>query len=197
MLDAARELFAEHGYTDTSTAEVARRANVTRGALYRHFRTKAELFEAVFEDVRTEAVQLLGARIQAAEGDAWQRIVVAGCQAFVESVADPRVRRIIHVDAPAILTRAAMQYNAPGFLFLESLVTYLMAEGLLEKMPVHYLSRMLWSALLEVGVYIAQAEDEVTAEAEAVSTMIRLLTGLRPQPASVGRAVHEVVSVQR
>ena len=38
LLDVARELFTEHGYTHTSTEEVVRRAGVTRGALYYHYR---------------------------------------------------------------------------------------------------------------------------------------------------------------
>ena len=49
LLDAALELFAEHGYANTSTEEVVRRAAVTRGALYYHFRDKAALFTAVYE----------------------------------------------------------------------------------------------------------------------------------------------------
>jgi AcrR family transcriptional regulator len=40
LLDAAWELFAEHGYAKTSTEEVVRRAAVTSGALYYHFRDK-------------------------------------------------------------------------------------------------------------------------------------------------------------
>lgn len=38
LLDAALELFAEHGYANTSTEEVVRRTAVTRGALYYHCR---------------------------------------------------------------------------------------------------------------------------------------------------------------
>ncbi len=47
LLDAADEVFAEHG-TDTSTEEVARRAGVGIGTVFRHFPTKEALLEAVF-----------------------------------------------------------------------------------------------------------------------------------------------------
>ena len=39
---AARTLFTTQGYVATSTEEIARRAGMTRGALYYHFRDKAD-----------------------------------------------------------------------------------------------------------------------------------------------------------
>ena len=59
LLDAAHELFAEDGYAATSTEAVARRAGVTRGALYYQFRDKAALFAAVYEEQSTAAVHAL------------------------------------------------------------------------------------------------------------------------------------------
>jgi AcrR family transcriptional regulator len=48
VLVAAREAFAEHGM-DASVEEVARRAGVGIGTVYRRFPTKADLVDAVFE----------------------------------------------------------------------------------------------------------------------------------------------------
>jgi len=44
-VDAARELFAERGYAGTSTREIASRAKVSEALLFRHFGTKARLFD--------------------------------------------------------------------------------------------------------------------------------------------------------
>lgn len=49
LLSEARAAFAEHG-TDTSLEDVARRAGVGIGTLYRHFPTRHALLSAVFED---------------------------------------------------------------------------------------------------------------------------------------------------
>ncbi|HTS20470.1 MAG TPA: TetR family transcriptional regulator [Casimicrobiaceae bacterium] len=49
LLDAAERVFREQGVTRTSLAEVAAAAGVTRGAVYWHFRDKADLFEAMCE----------------------------------------------------------------------------------------------------------------------------------------------------
>lgn len=47
LLDVAEEVFAEKG-TSASTEEVARRAGVGIGTVFRHFPTKNDLLEAVF-----------------------------------------------------------------------------------------------------------------------------------------------------
>ena len=47
LLDAAENLFREQGVTRTSLAEVATAAGMTRGAVYWHFKDKADLFRAM------------------------------------------------------------------------------------------------------------------------------------------------------
>jgi TetR/AcrR family acrAB operon transcriptional repressor len=47
LLDAAEALFREHGVTRTSLSEVATAAGMTRGAVYWHFKDKADLFRAM------------------------------------------------------------------------------------------------------------------------------------------------------
>src|SRR3954463_15931084 len=47
LLDAAESLFRERGGTRTPLAEVATAAGMTRGAVYWHFKDKADLFRAM------------------------------------------------------------------------------------------------------------------------------------------------------
>ena len=49
--DVALELFAEQGYEKTSLREVAERLDVTKAALYYHFKTKEEIIVSLFEDL--------------------------------------------------------------------------------------------------------------------------------------------------
>ncbi len=47
--DVALELFAEQGYEKTSLREIAERLDVTKAALYYHFKTKEEILVSIFE----------------------------------------------------------------------------------------------------------------------------------------------------
>lgn len=47
ILKAAREIFFRDGFVDTNLDDVASRAEVGKGTLYRHFESKAELYVAV------------------------------------------------------------------------------------------------------------------------------------------------------
>ena len=51
ILDAATELFAQHGYSDAVTQALAERLQVGKGTLYRHFPSKQELFLAAADRV--------------------------------------------------------------------------------------------------------------------------------------------------
>ncbi|MER6977417.1 TetR/AcrR family transcriptional regulator [Streptomyces carpinensis] len=54
--DVALELFAEQGYEKTSLREIAERLDVTKAALYYHFKTKEEIIVSLFEDL-TQPIQ--------------------------------------------------------------------------------------------------------------------------------------------
>jgi len=60
LLNAAGAAFIEHGADDVSLEEIARRAGVGIGTLYRHFPTRQALLEAVYRD----QVELLRARAE-------------------------------------------------------------------------------------------------------------------------------------
>ncbi|MFE2053594.1 TetR/AcrR family transcriptional regulator [Streptomyces sp. NPDC059459] len=49
--DVALGLFAEQGYEKTSLREIAERLDVTKAALYYHFKTKEEILVSIFEDL--------------------------------------------------------------------------------------------------------------------------------------------------
>jgi AcrR family transcriptional regulator len=72
LLAAAREVFAEDG-TSASLEEIARRAGVGIGTLYRNFPTRQDLFEAVYVD---EVDALARVAEELAGLDPWDALVV-------------------------------------------------------------------------------------------------------------------------
>ncbi|KOU55549.1 TetR family transcriptional regulator [Streptomyces sp. MMG1533] len=57
--DIALELFAEQGYEKTSLREIAERLDVTKAALYYHFKTKEEILVSIFEDLAQPIEELI------------------------------------------------------------------------------------------------------------------------------------------
>ena len=51
ILDTAERVFEQHGVSGTSLHEIAKAAGLTRGAIYWHFKDKADLFNAMMERV--------------------------------------------------------------------------------------------------------------------------------------------------
>jgi AcrR family transcriptional regulator len=50
LLDAAREVFTEQGFSEASIADVVERAGSSVGSLYHHFGGKSELFTALWQE---------------------------------------------------------------------------------------------------------------------------------------------------
>ncbi len=80
LLAAATAAFTERGADDVSLEEIARRAGVGIGTLYRHFPTRQALLEAVYRDqveaVRASAEGLLGSDAPGEALAAWLRVLV-------------------------------------------------------------------------------------------------------------------------
>jgi AcrR family transcriptional regulator len=55
----ALELFAEQGYEKTSLREIAERLDVTKAALYYHFRSKEDIVRSFVEDYRAELEEVI------------------------------------------------------------------------------------------------------------------------------------------
>jgi AcrR family transcriptional regulator len=101
LVESAAACFYEQGYAATSLDEVARRARVTKGAIYHHFASKRDLFMAVLEQKEEEGAGKVAA-VAAAATDAWSGLI-AGLDAFLDSIADPRYQRLCWVEGPAAL----------------------------------------------------------------------------------------------
>ncbi len=57
LVDLAADLFAEQGYLQTSIRDIARRGELTTGAIYGHFRNKADLLAEAINDRTAEELE--------------------------------------------------------------------------------------------------------------------------------------------
>lgn len=179
LLDVASELFAARGYGGVGLEEVAARAEVTRGALYHHFGSKEGLFSAVLERVQEE----VGERVAVAASrapDRWAELV-AGCHAFLGAGSDPRVQRIMLVDAPAVLgwQRWRELDAAHSGRLLEQVLDELEHEGTIGAGLSAPLAPLLSGAMNEAALWIAQSPDPEQSLRAAGEALDRLLGSLR------------------
>ncbi len=97
LLDAAERLFQSQGVSRTSLQDIATAAGATRGAVYWHFKDKADLFNAMMDRV---TLPLEGARDQAAGTageDPLPRLRAALLGALRRTATDPQTRRVFEV----------------------------------------------------------------------------------------------------
>lgn len=56
IIDAARSVFIENGYAETSMSEIAARVGINRPTLHYYFRTKDKMFQAVFGSIVSSVI---------------------------------------------------------------------------------------------------------------------------------------------
>ena len=179
LIRVGRDLFARRGYSDVSTEEIVRRAGVTRGALYHHFRDKRDLFAAVVEQVEQEVLERV-AEAALTEEDAWEQQRVA-IGAYLDVCLEPAVQRIVLTDAPSVLGLAAWREIEAryGLGLVSAGLETVMEAGYIERQPVEPLAHLVLGALTEGGLLIGRAEDRERTRREVGEGLDRILQGLR------------------
>jgi AcrR family transcriptional regulator len=181
LLSAARDLFAEHGYSGASSEAIVAAAGVSRGALQHHFVDKRSLFVAVYELVESEVVRATAEAGMSVGGDDPLEVLRAGCQAYLDAVLDPAVQRICAIDGPAVLSpdeRGAITDRYALGLVREA-VQQAVAQREIVDAPIEPLTRMLLAAVIAAAQFVATAADPGRARAEAGRTVDLLLENLR------------------
>ncbi len=95
LLDAAEHLFQKRGVSRTTLNDIAQAAGLTRGAIYWHFKDKADLFNAMMERV-TLPMEESAKRIDREE-DPIESIRTSMTQALLMVTQDPQVRRVFDI----------------------------------------------------------------------------------------------------
>jgi AcrR family transcriptional regulator len=187
LLGAARELFAVDGFQATRTEEIVRRAGLTRGALYHHFRDKEDLFRAVYDEVAGEVTRSLWRRSGDRHTSAWD-LFRANSEIYLDAATtNPAYRQIVLIDGPAVLGWDTLSERSDGPT--RQIIGYLrdaVAEGVLEPQPIEPLAHLLSALGVGSALYVAHAEDPVLARREIGECNQRFLSGLGLRPAEIG-----------
>jgi TetR/AcrR family acrAB operon transcriptional repressor len=144
LLEAAERVFAEKGVSRTSLQDIAQAAGATRGAIYWHFKNKADLFNAMMERVilpMEQAMQKIG---HDPAQDSLQELQEAILSPMRSIASDERTRRVFEVatlkveyvdDLLAIRARHVQTYADGVREIHRSLVEAASRSGLVLPMP--------------------------------------------------------------
>jgi AcrR family transcriptional regulator len=100
LLDAAAEVFREKGYHEASSAEIAERAGVVEGTIYRYFSTKRELLIQVVERAYEQAIADFEVQLQGISGT-WNRLRYLIWRHLRTIEEDPALARLVTYDIKA------------------------------------------------------------------------------------------------
>jgi AcrR family transcriptional regulator len=181
LVKVARRLFAKKGYAAVGTEEIVQKAGVTRGALYHQFEDKKALFLAVFDQVEAEVAQGIADRAAASASDPID-VLRMGAKLWLDASLDPEVRRIVLLDAPAVLGFEKWRevVSRYGLGILAAGLEVAMDEGAIARQPVLALAHVITGALDAAALYVAEADDPLAARKEMDPVLERLVETLRP-----------------
>jgi AcrR family transcriptional regulator len=177
VLAVARDVFAADGYAAVSLDEIARRAGVTRGAIYHHYGDKTGLFAAVAADAHAAVAAHV---VAAAEGHATPAAQLrAGSHAFLEAITAGDVARLLLVEAPAALgwSRWRDMDAAAGGRELRDAIS---AVGTVDLDDVDAATQLLSGAMNEAALWLAERPADTAARRSAHAVLDRLLDALAP-----------------
>lgn len=179
LMEIARQHFTEYGYADVTLEEIAQEANVTRGALYHHFKNKKGLFLAIFEVVQKE----IGEYVEAAaaqSNNSWQQLI-NGCQAYLEGAVESRNQRILLIDGPAILGWDTFRKMDEKYSMnsLKEQLQFMQERELIKPISVEAITHCLSGAMNEAVLWISDHSDQKDVMEEVMIVLKHLLESFR------------------
>lgn len=181
LIDAASRLFEAKGYADTSINDICEHIEITKGALFHHFRAKQDLFLEVWTRLQVamdqEARRAAGAA--RSRSDPYSAFL-AGCRTYLEFAQRSDYQKIVLIDGPAVLGLQGWYESDHelGTQNVEAGVRYLAKKGIVDPSRVAAHAVLLQSALNGAGLALARGANDIDAE-RIYDAFEHLLKGLR------------------
>jgi AcrR family transcriptional regulator len=177
LLEAARAVFAEHGYADAGIAGIVERSGISVGSLYHHYGGKAGLFQALWEDYtnlqeKAAALAVSQAR-QRGERDPIA-LFVEGSRAYLQVCWEHRDTAPLFHSSEGPSGFALMR-RSRARQWIGQNTRLLGGHG--SQRTAQVLSLVLTTVIGEAGQEIATAEDETEAN-EIIEEICRILIRL-------------------
>lgn len=135
IIDAAMKLFSEQGFDGTSTRQIAEAAGINEALIFRHFKTKEELYWSVLEDRIERRGRNRRIREMLDSGGEMRQVLVSIAEAMLDRTADDSaVTRLLFYSAlrnPELSDRFFQTYAHQQFELLADFLEQGICEGTL------------------------------------------------------------------
>lgn len=183
LIAAARRAFAQKGYSEASMDDLTAAAGLTRGALYHNFGDKKGLLQAVIDQIDGEILEQMRAAGQQYH-TRWHAFL-AEAITYIEMSLEPEVQRIMLLDGPAVLGDPSRWPNQTACLrTTAAMLAELIEEGTVKPVDTEAAAQLVNGAALNAALWIAAADEPVSALPRAVQAFRLLVSGLLVNPAS-------------
>jgi len=157
ILDAATRLFAERGLTAAPTSEISKRAGVAEGTLFTYFKTKDDLINALYREVKLELADAMMSdfprkkNIRAKLRHVWDRYVNWG-------IANPRQRKVLaQLTVSEVLTKESRDAGSAPFVEFQAMIRDAIEQRVFRNdVPVELISKSL-AALVEATIDLTES----------------------------------------
>ena len=175
---AALELFVEQGVVETTTRDLAKRAGIAEGTIYRHFESKDDLVRDLFRDHYVRFGTELN-RIQAETpggiDEKLQAMIAFMCRLYDE---EPTLYRFLLLVQHNALPNIRVSPNSPGVIF-RNLVTRAIEQGEVPDQNPSLAASMIIGAIIQpalgliYGSLTGTMSEFAPAIASACSALLR------------------------
>lgn len=185
ILDAARKLFVERGFDATSVDDIAREAQLSKGAVYHHFRDKQQIFAQVYLEAERGVVAAVATAAAAPDLGPWQRAENAASKVLELYAADPDTRALLRQASSVLGSERARAIDTEVALpLIVAVLAELSEVGELRSMSIEVAAPLVFRLLVEGSMAIALADDPASVYQEVEVVMLSMLRGLRTDSAS-------------
>ncbi|MDF2535184.1 MAG: TetR family transcriptional regulator [Bacillales bacterium] len=190
IVEAAIEIFAEKGYSGTSTSEIAKKAGVAEGTIFRHYKTKKDLLFGIVGPMITKFIAPMAARdfnkVLDVKYHSFEDFLRAALINRVELVErKPAIIKIVLQEVPFHPELKNQLIESIGRKIYERIsivIKEFQSKGEIVQLPVSTVFRLILTSIFGyiVSAYIILPGSIQNKEEEIEQTIQFVLKGLRP-----------------
>lgn len=176
IIAAARELFTENGFAETSMSDIAAKVGINRPVLHYYFRTKERMFKAVFGSIVESLIPKVQDILRRDDLTVAQRtglVVDAYYKVFTASPGLPMfIMRELHRDFNFVENFVLTMHFDNYFKSISDYLNSEMDKGKLKRVPMRFLFLSFYSMLTVPFTMHSFCQHELLTEGESFDDLL-------------------------